>query len=1272
MQTKWKKIFSFALAAVVAVSAVPTTEMRVQAQEEENLADLEYEIYPIPREISYDQDSGTMELSDAPNLIIEESVDEATENRLNEILEMKGIEGTESGAVVSGKTNILVGVKGSEGAVDAWFAQNVAYPENHFDEVDSYVLAIQDNVIAVLGKDTDAAFYGLSTLKLIVEQTKGRTIRKLQVNDYASGQYRGFIEGYYGIPWSVEDRISLMEFGGDFKMNIYIFAPKDDPYHNSQWREAYPPEQLADIKRMVEAGAASKCRFAWAIHPFMNDPITLADYDEGLAAIQTKFEGLYEAGVRQFVISADDANSPVTLQARLCKDMTDWVKAHEGCYNLVFVPQVYCTSALTWSNWGWSGTPTVEQYFGHFSDIEDLEIMWTGEWVCHPASQNTITNFKNKSGKEAFMWLNWPVNDVNHARLVMGPAETGILEPGLHDFMGLVTNPLEQAEASKTALFATADFAWNTTDFSCFESWADGFKYIEPGAPEAMHELCKHLTNPSPGGITSMGESTELTPYITAFTNAYDGGNGTDYEDEANALMEQFQKIVKAADDFQNNGINANLQDEMKPWVDSLRYLSRACIGFIKTAIELKNEDREAVFGSYLSAVNNYKASQQCEAPQLAGTVNAEAGAMKIMPFAATMNSAVEERALEILGGDLGGESTSSERTLIYSGLGGIHQGEIENATDGDDTTFVWFNNAVDANSYIGLDLGDTYILDQIRILQGGHNTAVGDIFSSGILEYSLDKRTWTSIGEYSGSEIEENVLDQSIQARYVRLRTPSATNKWYAIREFSVIAQPLPTFVYTNAEAYEEIPTVIETTRASISEIEEDIVLASGEYIGLEFPFARELTSLTADYTNADKLTLEYSYNGFEWIVAEDPFETADARYVRIINKGEDSVTFHLTELSTGNETGNKTVLAEPEGERGHEGERAVDDSLLTSFAAVKGEGSLTWRMESKLADKLYIIQDAENISNAKVQIRTNTKQWIDLGTLDACQNIFEIFAYGSVNEVKISWKENGPTIYEIYTENDNKEEYSNVKTLTETLKYAEKQENDGYTEDSFAEFQAALAAAKQELNKPGITEADAAKVLAAFYQAASKLERVESPNPNPGPGENPNPNPGPGGNLNPDPGPGGGKDLNLLKVGDVTIEKDLKYRVTDAGAKEAAVCGVADAKKKNKMNKITIPETVTVKGVVCKVTGIDNKAFSAMKKLKTVIIGGNIKSIGSKAFFNNKKLKKITIKSLVLTKVAKNAFKKSSGSGTIKVPKSKKKAYVKLLKKCTKMKVK
>ena len=80
-----------------------------------------------------------------------------------------------------------------------------------YTHLDVYKRQIQDNVIAVLGKDTDAAFYGLSSLKMIFNQVTEKAVRQLQIEDYASGQYRGFIEGYYGIPWSVEDRIRLMK-----------------------------------------------------------------------------------------------------------------------------------------------------------------------------------------------------------------------------------------------------------------------------------------------------------------------------------------------------------------------------------------------------------------------------------------------------------------------------------------------------------------------------------------------------------------------------------------------------------------------------------------------------------------------------------------------------------------------------------------------------------------------------------------------------------------------------------------------------------------------------------------------------------------------------------------------------------------------------------------------------------------------------------------------------------------------------------------------------
>ena len=140
-----------------------------------------------------------------------------------------------------------------------------------------------------------------------------------------------------------------------------------------------------------------------------------------------------------------------------------------------------------------------------------------------------------------------------------------------------------------------------------------------------------------------MGESVELTPYINAFKTAYN--SNADLTESGNALIEQLQKIVTAADDFQTNGTNENLKEEMKPWVDSLRYLSKASIGFVKTAMGLKAGDDDAVCANYVSAENNYKLSQNCAAPQLNGTIMAEAGAMKIMPFAAQMENYVKKAA---------------------------------------------------------------------------------------------------------------------------------------------------------------------------------------------------------------------------------------------------------------------------------------------------------------------------------------------------------------------------------------------------------------------------------------------------------------------------------------------------------------------------------------------------------------------------------------------------------------------------------------------------
>lgn len=218
-----KKVISLVLVFAMILTGMTFTGFDAKAADAANdtSATAEYEIYPTPRSVVYQDSSFT--LADKTNVVYDSTIDEATQKRLNEVLAIQNITGTVTGAVASNGMNVLVGTKGSDGAVEKWFNDHVTYADDLFDKRDAYVLAIQDNVIAVLGKDTDAAFYGLSSLKMIFNQVTEKAVRKLQIEDYASGQYRGFIEGYYGIPWSVEDRISLMKFGGDFKMNMYIY-----------------------------------------------------------------------------------------------------------------------------------------------------------------------------------------------------------------------------------------------------------------------------------------------------------------------------------------------------------------------------------------------------------------------------------------------------------------------------------------------------------------------------------------------------------------------------------------------------------------------------------------------------------------------------------------------------------------------------------------------------------------------------------------------------------------------------------------------------------------------------------------------------------------------------------------------------------------------------------------------------------------------------------------------------------------------------------------
>ena len=132
------------------------------------------------------------------------------------------------------------------------------------------------------------------------------------------------------------------------------------------------------------------------------------------------------------------------------------------------------------------------------------------------------------------------------------------------------------------------------------------------------------------------------------------------------------------------------------------------------------------------------------------------------------------------------------------------------------------------------------------------------------------------------------------------------------------------------------------------------------------------------------------------------------------------------------------------------------------------------------------------------------------------------------------------------------------------------------------------------------------------------------------------------------------------------IASKKGDTYKVTDTSGKIPEVELTKSAAKK-KAKTVVIPKTVKVDGVNYKVTAIAEKAFAGNKKLKTVVIGADIEKIGAKAFYKCVNLKKVTIQTTKLKAktVGTKAFAKIHKKAVVKVPKAKKKAYKKWLKK-------
>ena len=885
-----KRIILF-ICSVFLILSMLVTESVYALSVTSSSSGVQYEIYPLPQSMTYGQNQ--IQLTSTINIVVESTIDQQTKDFLEEVIESKQLSLNYSSSIDPNKSNVLLGTKGSNGTVDQYFTENITYDSDTFEEDDAYILSIRDTnnstgTIAILGVHTDAVYYGVASLKMIIDQINNMTVRTLQIDDFSDTTWRGFIEGFYGFPWSHEDRISLMRFGGQFKMNSYIFAPKDDIYHNSQWRTLYPQEELEKIQELVEVGHETKTQFVWAIHPGFS-MINWNNYQNELATLLAKLEQLYSVGVRQFGLFMDDISTSQSLvdkdrHVMLITDVANWAASKDDVRSLIYCPPFYNQS---WT--GNSGRP----YLQALANVpENVDIMWTGSGVVSSVNQQSMQWPKDAHGRDPYVWLNWPVNDYVDRKLMLGKGE--VLIPGTTNISGVVSNPMGHAELSKVSLFAVADYTWNVHDFDMDQSWLDSFDYIAPEVAEQFNTIAYHMSDPSPSGHGLVLEESEnlkdqLAEFMTRIAQNQSIGAGTVGED----LLREFINIRDSIAYFRANLQNANMLEEITPWINTLNDVAVANIHAILSAQALENNDIQTSWEELAKSSNALEKSKTYYIQKLnANDVRVEAGAKRLVPFAQQLINSLDSKIYS--------EIDPSHHSMIPMASYGGHN-SINNMVDGDLSTYVYYQiNQVNGDWY-GLDFGKTITVNNVKIVQGRNDTD-HDIFQRGILEYSTDGQTWTAIGsERSGYLVTEQ--NMNIEARYIRYRLTHAgvpggkPDLWTAIREFSVNENSGKLSIYSNLESTSGF-----NLSSTVSSIEltgsGTIELAENEYVGLKLTDIEKISSVQFSGSMTG-LSLQYSENGVEWVALPANGSYPNLAYVRIINLSQQPLELQLNSLS-------------------------------------------------------------------------------------------------------------------------------------------------------------------------------------------------------------------------------------------------------------------------------------------------------------------------------------------------------------------------------------
>jgi protein O-GlcNAcase/histone acetyltransferase len=308
----------------------------------------------------------------------------------------------------------------------------------------------------------------------------------------------GVIEGFYGVPWSPAERSELFEWMSRWKLNTYLYCPKDDLKHRTIWREPYTLEEEAALRTTIEGCQRRGLRFIYGLGPGLD--IRYGQHSE-LEHLRRRFQQVGALGGRDFALLFDDIpdameaadrqrwGSFAAAQCHVANTMAQWAGEHTPGGRFLFCPTPYCGRMAERQLGGEGYLETLGREL-----LPAIDVFWTGpEIISQEITVPHIRELGQRLRRKPIIWDNLHANDYDGRRFYCGPY-AGRPRELCGEVHGLLSNPNNEFPLNYVPLRTLAEFVhgrgpWDPR--AAFESalreWQPRFETVH--GPLALEDL---------------------------------------------------------------------------------------------------------------------------------------------------------------------------------------------------------------------------------------------------------------------------------------------------------------------------------------------------------------------------------------------------------------------------------------------------------------------------------------------------------------------------------------------------------------------------------------------------------------------------------------------------------------------------------------------------------------------------------------------------------------------------------------------------------------